>query len=323
MAGNKVKRMIIWTIVGLILVGGAGAAALQVAIARDGPGVLSTLDRFAGGAGSAERKAVISTGDHPQQKLVVWGPGPGDAISPRRPVLLFVHGGSWRSGDPASYDFIASAFVPKGFIVVLVGYRLGESGAYPAMLEDTAAAIAWTRRNITDYAGNPDHIVLAGHSAGAYNVVTVALEERWLAAEGLSTRAVAGAVGLSGPYDFYPFDSDSTRAAFGHATDPEGTQPIVHVRSDAPPMLLIHGEKDDLVKVLNTRALSERIGQAGGDVTTRYSPQMEHNDPLISLAEPWRSRRDLADLIAEFAHTVTDGNPDRDTVSVPVQAETR
>ncbi|QFT76449.1 alpha/beta hydrolase [Erythrobacter sp. THAF29] len=314
--------MIWWILGGLVLVVAASAIALQVAIARDGPAVLSAVDRMSS-SGDAELKATISTGEHPQQKLLVWGPGRETSSDERRPVLVFVHGGSWRSGDPASYDFIGRAFVPKGFVVVLAGYRLGDAGKYPAMLEDTAAAIGWAHREIAQYGGDPEQIVLAGHSAGAYNVVMAALDERWLAREGLSPSDISGVVGLAGPYDFFPFDSESTIAAFGDAPEPVSTQPIAHVRADAPPMLLIHGEKDTLVKPRNTRALAQLIEEAGGAVRVRTYAEMEHNDPLISLAAPWRSNRDVADLIAAFAHEVTKSDTKSDTVSVPVQAETR
>ena len=84
-------------------------------------------------------------------------------------------------------------------------------------------------------------------------------------------------------------------------------------------MLLIHGEKDDLVKPRNTRELAKRTEEAGGTVTTRFYPEMEHNDPLISLAAPWRSDRDVDDIIAEFALSATN----RDNTSVPVQGEAR
>lgn len=311
--------MIVWTLIGIALFGGTGALALQWAIARDGPGVLSAVDQVTGSASGVELKDTIATGEHPQQKLLIWGPDASTPQDEARPVIVFVHGGSWRNGDPVSYDFIGRAFVPKGFVVVLAGYRLGEAGAYPAMLEDTAAAIGWTHREIARYGGDPDRIVLAGHSAGAYNVVMTALEPRWLAAEGVSGTSIAGVIGMAGPYDFYPFDSDSTKAAFGKAPEPTTTQPIAQVRGDAPPMLLIHGEKDALVKPRNTRVLAERIEDAGGSVTIRFYPDMDHNDPLISLAEPWRSRRDMVALMTDFARD----SVERPTVSVPVQAETR
>ncbi len=308
-----------WVIGAIALIGVVAAAGLQFAIARNGPAVLSTVDRWLGDAGSAQRAATISIGDDAAQKLVVWNSADQTSGSEPLPVLLFAHGGSWRSGDPTDYGFVGRSFVPKGFVVVLAGYRLHPHAVYPAMLEDTAAAIAWTHAEIAQYGGDPDRIILAGHSAGAYNVVQSALEEQWLGREGLATSDIVGVVGLAGPYDFFPFDSDSTRASFGDASNPEATQPINHVREDAPPMLLIHGERDDLVKIRNSKALTSALTAKGARVELVTYPEMSHNDPLISLAAPWRNSRDVDDLIAEFAQNLA---PAAKT-SVPVQRETR
>ncbi|MEO0872638.1 MAG: alpha/beta hydrolase, partial [Pseudomonadota bacterium] len=225
--------MFLWALGVLAVLLVLGAIALQFAIARNGPAVLNTVDRLTGGARDTDRLATISTGEHPSQKLVVWGPAARDPDSEPLPVLIFAHGGSWRSGDPEDYGFVARALAPNGFIVVLAGYRLvkddAPDGVYPAMIEDTARTIEWTHSQIADHGGDPDRIVLIGHSAGAYNVVMAAMERRWLsesagASEGLSADTIRGAIGMAGPYDFYPFDSPSTIAAFGPATDPEATQ---------------------------------------------------------------------------------------------------
>lgn len=245
--------------------------------------------------------------------------------------MIFVHGGSWAKGDPVDYGFIARAFVPEGFVVVLGGYRLGEAGRYPAMLEDTARAIGWTRDNIHQYGGDPDRIVLAGHSAGAYNVVQVALEERWLAMHGMSREDISGVIGLAGPYDFAPFTSDSTIASFGHVEDAANTQPINHVRTpfheDAPQMLLIHGEEDTLVKPRNSRVLAEAINEAYGNAILVTIDGLEHNDPLIRLASPWRPSGNVASSLANFARATTADQQALatlgDQTSVPVQDETR
>lgn len=317
----------IGTLAALAIAGVAGAAALQYAISRNGPAVLRTVDRLAGGNGGAELKATIPTGAHPQQKLLVWGPETRDPDAAPLPVLLFAHGGSWRNGDPADYGFVGRAFVPEGFVVVLAGYRLGPDGKYPAMLEDTASAIAWTKQEISAYGGDPDRIIVAGHSAGAYNVVMVALEEQWLGRRGLSTVDIAGVVGLSGPYDFVPLDSESTIASFGHVADPQKTQPAEYVTGAAPPMLFIHGEEDTLVRPRNSRFLAQELEQAGASAQTIFRPEMDHNQPLISLAAPWRSRRDIAATIVRFARGPRGFTPheatDSGTTSVPVKPRTR
>ena len=315
--GGKVKRgrrTLILTVVIIVALLLGAAGALQFAIARNGPAVLDTVDRIAGEADEIERLPLVRYGEHPAQKLTIHRFRYFEA-NETRPVLVFLHGGSWRSGDPEDYNFVGRNFASRGMIVVNAGYRLGEDGRWPAMMEDSAAAVAWVHENIADYGGDPDRVYLMGHSAGAYNVAMLALDRQWLEREGLGDDAVKGVIGLSGPYDFYPFARDSTRDAFGDAPQPEATQPINHVRGDAPPLLLIHGEQDTLVKPRNTRALANALEQAGGAVSARFYPGMDHNAPLLALAAPWLSRRDVAGTVSDF---VLGGK-----ASVPVQPQTR
>jgi len=302
--------MLLWTLGAFAVLAILGAIAIQIAIMRNGPAVLNNVDQITGGNQGAVKLATISTGEHPAQKLIVWGPDNWGADATPLPVLVFVHGGSWKTGDPVDYGFLARAFVPKGFIVVLAGYRLvsedAPDGVYPAMIEDTARAVQWTYDDIAQYGGDPDHIILSGHSAGAYNVVMTALEKLWLenakpGRTGMDADRLAGVVGMAGPYDFYPFDSESTIAAFGPAPDAEATQTFNHIRGNAPPILLIHGEKDDLVGLRNSRELAQLIETAGGSVKLVTYPDMTHNDPLIALASPWRKSRSVAQEIANFA----------------------
>ncbi len=316
--GLRWMGWIVFSLVALLLITGA---SLQYAIARNGPAVLDIVDRIAGGQRGVDLVHRETIGASLQQKIAVYEAA-GDG-SPR-PVIVFFHGGSWRSGNPDDYGFVARALVPEGYAVVLAGYRLGPGGKYPTMLEDTAAAIAWTERNISRYGGDPANIFVAGHSAGAYNVVQVALERQWLGGEGLDPAIIKGVIGLSGPYDFLPLDSESTKAAFGDSPDREATQPINHVRADAPPMLLIHGDKDTLVEPRNTRDLSAAITKAGGSVRTVYFMQMDHNAPLLALASPWRKsgeRESVLEAILGFTDDVDAA--DETKPSVPVQAQIR
>ena len=296
----------------LLVVIAIAGAGLWFAVRTNGPAVLDAVDQVSGGERDAALVEQVTYGSDAAQKLRVYAP---QAAAGPLPIFLFVHGGSWRSGDPDDYGFVARAIAPEGFVVVLAGYRLGVTGRYPAMLEDTAAAIARTREIAAAHGGDPDRIIVAGHSAGAYNVAQVALEERWLDDAGVPHRSISGVVGLSGPYDFFPFDSDSTKAAFGSVGVGAESQPVNHARADAPAMLLVHGESDTLVKPRNTRALASQLTKAGAGAETLLYSEMDHNAPLISLASPWRDRRDVAARIVAFARAVS-------TVSVPVQDKT-
>lgn len=295
---------------GMALLGGL---ALWVALQVNSVAVLDLVDRASGGARGTQMVAREQLGEAETQTVALYR---ASASGDRLPVVLFVHGGSWNWGNPDDYAFVGRSFAPEGFLVALSGYRLGQEGRHPAMLEDTARALAWVHENAAAHGGDPGRIYLAGHSAGAYNVVQVALEERWLAEAGVPRTALRGVIGLAGPYDFFPFDSDSTRAAFGEARDPEATQPVNHVTADAPPMLLATGTQDETVKPRNTRALAAALEAAGVPVEARFYEGLDHSDILLRLASPWRRdpevRRDILDLIAATGKA-----------SVPVQGKNR
>lgn len=320
---RKGWRRMGWIMLGLIAFAITAGAAFRYAVARNGPAVLDAVDRIAGGARGVALVHREIIGNNPAQKVAVYR-GAGDPGP--KPVIVFFHGGSWRSGDPDDYGFVARALVPEGFVVILAGYRLGAGGEYPAMLQDAASAIAWTQRNIGRYGGDPDAILVAGHSAGAYNAVQVSLDRQWLEREGVSPAVIKGVVGLSGPYDFLPLDSDSTKAAFGAAADIPETQPINHLRRDAPPMLLVHGDKDTLVKPRNTKALSDGLIAAGSRVRPVYLPEMDHNAPLLAFASPWRKNGEVVPAIVQFANAVATAAKEQGIEahpSVPVQAPIR
>ena len=106
-------------------------------------------------------------------KLDVWAPEGG--VDPKKPVLIFYYGGGWAHGARAHYGFAGKAFAAKGFVTVVADYRKVPQVRFPAFNQDGAAAIKWTRDNIAKFGGDPSRIALAGHSAGAYIAVILAL----------------------------------------------------------------------------------------------------------------------------------------------------
>lgn len=304
-----------WALATLAVLATLIGLALYIAIGRNGPAVLDAVDRIAGGGRGIELLESVRLGEDAAQKLLIYGSAEMSSDPNPRPVILFVQGGGWDSGDPDNYTFVARALAPEGFIVVLAGYRLYPEVVFPGMIEDTARAVAWTHCNIARLGGDPDRITLAGHSAGAYNILMVALDRQWLGREGQSADELAGVAALSAPTDFYPFTNQSARNSLGSAPDPLQTQPVTFVRGDAPPLLLIHGELDTLVRPRNSRELARRIDEAGGKAELQIFPTMNHSAPLLALAAPWRRDRRILDLIGNFARN--------GTASVPVQAETR
>ncbi len=237
----------------------------------------------------------VSFGDHRLQKLDVYVPLNSTG---KDPVLMFIYGGSWKNGDKDGYDFAGRAFAARGFVTVIADYRKVPEVVFPSFVEDGAAAVKWINDNVKDYGGDPERIYLVGHSAGAYNAIMLALDADYLAAQGLGEGTIDGAAGIAGPYDFYPWDVQSTVDAFGHVENPvEVTQPIAIADANAPPLLLVTGTEDTTVKPRNIGAL-EAVAKANGTrVETRFYEGLDHIEPVTALSITFRKKAPvLADI---------------------------
>ncbi|HEY8575822.1 MAG TPA: alpha/beta hydrolase [Devosia sp.] len=225
-----------------------------------------------------------------------------DVYAPRKlkqpvPVVFFVYGGSWSDGDRRNYDFAGRAMAALGYVTVIADYRLVPEVEYPLFLEDCADAFAWTVAHIERYGGDPNSLALMGHSAGAYNAVMLALHPQYLERRGLLDR-ICCMVGLSGPYDFMPFDGPISLRVFGAAPDPMGTQPINHAKRASPPAFLASGDKDRIVYPRNTKVLAAKLRREGGIAVEKHYPSLGHPHTLLALSIPGRR---LAPVLADVA----------------------
>jgi acetyl esterase/lipase len=244
------------------------------------------------------KSADVPYADGEMKKLDIYQPERQDSPAP---VVMFVHGGGWANGFKAEYEFVGRAFAANGYVAVVPDYRKFPEVRYPDFLLDNAQAIKWIEDNIAQFGGDRTRFFLAGHSAGAYNAVMLALDRSFLRELGveMSIRAVAG---ISGPYNFYPFEYDEVRNAFGEAPNPEGTQPVNLVTPDAPPMLLVSGTSDPIVRMQNTEALAQRLTGQGTWVTTKFYEGLGHTEPLIALGAMWRWRSPVLADVLDFFH---------------------
>ena len=264
---------------------------------------LGTFDTIAprdAGARRVVRDAAY--GQSPRQRLDVYAPTETNGASP---VLIFFYGGSWRSGEKDDYNFLGAALAAQGFLTVIPNYRLVPEVRFPTFLEDCARATRWVADNAAVHGGDPNRIVLAGHSAGAYNAIMLALDARFLRNAGVDASRMRGAIGLAGPYDFLPFDVDATRNAFGAAPDPAQTQPVQFARADAPPLLLLWGADDRTVGPRNLEGLSAAMRRAGGAVESKVYQDVDHIDILLALSRPFRGRAPVLNDVSAFAHRVS------------------
>lgn len=275
------------------------ASLLGLALFAIGLGGFSPLTLFdaLGPRDSGGRLALKDApfGEGDRQRLDVFTPV---AETKNAPVLVFFYGGSWKSGDKEDYAFAAQAFAAQGFVTVLPDYRVYPEVRFPDFLDDGAQAIAWVRDNIAAYGGDPRKIVLAGHSAGAYNAVMLGLDPSYLRRAGVDPRVIRAVAGLSGPYDFLPFDQPTSIDVFGQADDVAATQPINFAGPYSPPAFLATGAKDKTVRPQNTANLAERLRKARVPVQERIYPGLDHTDTLLALSVTFRSK---APQLAEMA----------------------
>ncbi len=237
---------------------------------------------------------------HPQlaPHLDVYRPaGPGPY-----PVLIFIHGGSWTSYPKPWFAPLGILLKARGILTVIPDYTLYPHATYRQMAQEVAAAIAWTLEHAVEYGGDPQRIFLAGHSAGGHLAGLVTCDPRWLAELDHTTAALRGFIGLSGVYDVeaeYRFVARHRAARSLLQGIFEGEKhfvyasPAQYVRPDLPPILLIHGDRDDVVPYAISEAFHAALQAAGARSQLVCYSGMGHVDYLFqALHDPqaplWR-----------------------------------
>jgi acetyl esterase/lipase len=271
------------------------------------PQKLDFADRIAPGPVEYRQAPLtsIAYGDDARQKLDIYLPKQNAAGASA--VLIFFHGGSWHDGEREGYGFLGRAFAARGFVTVIADYRKAPSVRFPAFVQDTASAIAWVHANIAKHDGDADRIFVMGHSAGAHIAMMTALDPQWLAANNLAPNVIKGIIGLAGPYDFLPLTTDSSKIALGQWPDLTETQPITFARADAPPLLLLTGNKDTVVKPRNSKILSETIQALGGQQQLRIYPDVDHADIIMAVARPFRQKAPVVSDVVNFIKAQSPG----------------
>ena len=154
-------------------------------------------------------------------------------------TIVWFHGGGLEGGSKE----IPAALKEKGVAIIGVNYRLAPQAKAPAYIEDAAAAVSWAFNNIASYGGDPSLIFVSGHSAGGYLASMVGLDKTWLNKHSIDANKIAGLIPFSGQV--------ITHFTIRKENNIADTQPIIdryaplyHVRTDAPPLLLITGDRE-------------------------------------------------------------------------------
>lgn len=180
-------------------------------------------------------------------------------------TIVWFHGGGLSGGEKQ----IPEALKEKGVGVVAVNYRLYPKINAPKYIEDAAAAVAWVFNHIEKYGGDPQSIFLSGHSAGGYLASMVGIDKRWLQEHNIDANQIAGLIPFSG-HTITHFTVREERGIPGTQPIVDDLAPLYHVRPDAPPLLLITGDREmELLGRYEENAYMMRMMKVAGHKDTR------------------------------------------------------
>jgi arylformamidase len=233
-----------------------------------------------------------------------------DVYSPRHannlPVVFWIHGGGWETGDKTSVQIKPQAFADKGFVFVSTNYRLLPNVDMATILRDIAKSVRWVHDHIAEYGGDPEHLFIMGHSAGAQLAALACTDDCYLRAEGISLTSVKGCVPVDGDTYDVPaiIETGETRrrvhgqpqSKFGHrekfGNDPakhRDFSAVTHVAKNKgiPPFLILH-----VAQHPDTTAQAQRLAsvlKSAADLPPRMVL------PVVMLvlrsSQPWKSSR--------------------------------
>jgi acetyl esterase/lipase len=187
------------------------------------------------------------------QSLDVYSPPDGK----EHPVIVWIHGGGWSKGDKASLQQKPQAFVDKGFVLVSVNYRLVPAVTVKDLIADLAQSVRWVRNHAAEHRGDPNSLIIMGHSAGAHLAALLCTDDRYLKAAGAPMTSLKGCV----PLDVSAYDipkrihdvddgiSNTFKTIFGteEAAQRE-VSPVHHIAKNKhiPSFLILHvASRDD------------------------------------------------------------------------------
>ena len=239
----------------------------------------------------AHRDLPYAEGKNKRQTLDVYAPAEGKNL----PVVVWIHGGGWQAGDKAEVHLKPQAFADRGFVFVSVNYRLLPEATIKQMGGDVAKAIRWVRDHARDFGGDPDRLIVSGHSAGAQLAALVCTYERYLKAEGVPLSVVKACVPVDGDTYDVPLQimtvekrrADAYRKKFGEPDSQKELSPVTHVArgKHIPPFLILH-VADHPETRLQSQRLAKALNEAGVPAKAYPAEGKNHTTINADLGKP-------------------------------------
>lgn len=199
-----------------------------------------------------------------------------------RPLILFVHGGAWMHGDKKDYRFIGEAFAKEGFDVAVINYHLAPEHIFPASIDDLSLALNYLNVHQLKYQISTEKVVLMGHSAGAFNVMSALYHPKPYEIQCRSQ--ITAIIGLAGPYHFDYKGDPICADAFDQNRPYQEVMPYYFVESNTVKHYLLVAENDDVVGLSNAVDLDRRLKEKGNYSQLWTVPRIGHISMIGSVS---------------------------------------
>lgn len=199
-----------------------------------------------------------------------------------RPLIVFVHGGAWMHGDKKDYRFIGEAFAKEGFDVAVINYHLAPEHIFPASIDDLSLALNYLNVHQLKYQISTEKVVLMGHSAGTFNVMSALYHPKPYEIQCRSQ--ITAIIGLAGPYHFDYKGDPICADAFDQNRPYQEVMPYYFVESNTVKHYLLVAENDDVVGLSNAVDLDRRLKEKGNYSQLWTVPRIGHISMIGSVS---------------------------------------
>lgn len=183
----------------------------------------------------------IKYGENKRQSLDIYMPYGGG----KYPVIFFVHGGAWSSGERKEYKNFGCFYARNGYVTILIDHRLSPDVSHPEHIKDVAKAFAWVKNNIKIFHGDDSEIYVCGHSSGAHLAALLTTNQKYLNEEGFDNSEIVSTIVISGIYNLgINVIVAGLGTIFPSSKDREDASPINFVENKNPPFLVIYAENE-------------------------------------------------------------------------------
>lgn len=211
---------------------------------------------------------------------------PANFGSELRPALVIVHGGGWRGGSKSVdvYQKMMVDYAQQGYVAININYRLLDEAEFPACIEDVKTAVRWLRAHADQYQVDPDRIGAYGHSAGAHLAMMLAMAPDSAGLEGEGWNEYSSMVNVAAA------GSPPTELGRDTPMAKEEWWPIGYISGDHPPLFLIQGTEDPVVRPELTEDFVEKMKDMGADIKymelegehgVAYNEQLDVTEPAL------------------------------------------